>query len=302
MGSCDLSTYPCCGDMICEETDTFGKVCKDAPGLCIEEHTPCLRNDECCNGLKWFASTTDHRACLNIGDCSDLNQPCNVVQPCCNGMFCREGNCEVLPACLALGNKCGAYSEFGDAISTCCDKLICHSQEETSVCAEYPVCPDSCGECGCCPGTTECFVCAPSEFIVSDGTSCSCSVNACDACPNGSVCIPPSGVDTATTCVDCECGFCKLNKEPCCEPNKEVDANNCKSTGQASVCTLQNFVGFTSSGNSCQGEEGNAASVDFGCGCVPANNDVCAIIPKGENCFLCRKDDVHCNRRMLRHA
>ena len=394
-----------------------------------------VHNDECCNGFKCFASTADHNVCLNLGDCSNLNQQCNDEQPCCESMFCREGNCEALPTCLALGNKCGADSEFGDIISTCCDGLTCHLQEGTHLCAELPqcaaqyaecsddflccdgllceertdvitgasstfclaegqtdrcdngdyitvgcaadgtgcsetthdcgadrcengvyitvgcdddtgcststehctcgcsgngcnteptcgadeelrivyeggipvacqcdpICPDTCGECGCSPGTADCFVCPLDEFMVSDGATCSCSTDPCDACPNGSVCIPPGRGETATTCVDCECGFCKTNDEPCCEPNKEVDANNCKSTGQASSCTLKNFVGFTSSGNSCQGEEGNAASVDFGCGCVPANDDVCAIVPKGDDCFVCRKDDQDCNRRMLRH-
>ena len=282
MGSCDEST-PCCDGMICEATDAFGTVCKEAPGLCTEEHKPCLDNIDCCDGLKCFASTIDHSVCLKLGECSELNQQCNDDQPCCEGTFCREGNCSDNGCDPEL--SCGANEEL----------RIIYEGGVPVACQCDPVCPDTCGECGCFPGTTECFVCALDEFIVSDGTTCSCSTDPCDACPDGSVCIPPGTGETATSCIDCNCGFCKSNDEPCCEPNKEVDANNCKSTGQASSCTLKNFVGFTSSGNSCQGEEGNEASVEFGCGCVPANDDVCAIVPNGEGCFVCRKDDPDCS-------
>jgi len=141
--------------------------------------------------------------------------------------------------------------------------------------------------------------CEVDEFVIPlpDVNGNCCSSDPCDACPGDSVCVEPMG--KPARCIDCGCGFCHSPGTqmggPCCEIN--AAGNNCKSTGQASDCTLANFVDFTSSGNSCQSEEGNEAFINEGCGCVPANDDVCAIEPPegAGTCFVCRKDDSSCN-------
>ena len=158
MGNCDGVSMPCCGDMICTETETLGTVCKEAPGPCVEEHMPCLQDDECCDG-KCFKHAEDRSVCLMLGDCSTLNQQCNDDQPCCDGTFCRDGSCEELPTCLAWGNKCGADSIF-PGVSDCCENLECDLFEGVHVCAELPTCAVQYGECSdtmpCCDEELAC--------------------------------------------------------------------------------------------------------------------------------------------------
>jgi len=158
MGNCDGVTMPCCGDMICTETEALGTVCKEAPGPCVAEHMPCLQDDECCDG-KCFKHAEDRSVCLMLGDCSTLNQQCNDDQPCCDGTFCRDGSCLELPTCLAWGNKCGADSIF-PGVSECCENLECDLFEGVHVCAELPTCAVQYAECSdtmpCCDEKLAC--------------------------------------------------------------------------------------------------------------------------------------------------
>lgn len=137
-----------------------------------------------------------------------------------------------------------------------------------------------------CPST-----CAVGQYLKQD---CTCTSDACEACPEGTRC-QPEGNGVPALCIDCECGFCDYNDEPCCNFN---GVNNCKSATSAKECKLQNgyYPGFPGAGNACAGVEISATAVPNGCGCKPNGETPCTYDPTkaaaGDKCFITTADEI----------
>jgi len=127
-------------------------------------------------------------------------------------------------------------------------------------------------------------------------TDCTCTIpeEPCQACPYGMKCYEPQD-GRPLMCIDCSCGFCNKDNNPCCEFN---GVNNCKSATSDQECKLQEgfFPAFSGNGHACSGVELNMNAIPNGCGCKPTDNLPCTYDPEGKDidtgCFICTAKDL----------
>ena len=143
-----------------------------------------------------------------------------------------------------------------------------------------------------------CPTCNDGEFITydADKRKCSCTSDACAACPEGSRCQeanPQKGIPAL--CLDCTCGFCDKDNIPCCEFN---GVNNCKSHTTKKECLAQNgfFPGMTGKGHVCSGVEISATATPNGCGCQPNKETHCTYDVNDQDvndkCFIMNSNEI----------
>eukprot|EP00957_Ditylum_brightwellii_P212091 15366954-Ditylum_brightwellii.AAC.1 len=132
--------------------------------------------------------------------------------------------------------------------------------------------------------------CGPGRYVMNDCT-CSPVDDPCLACPANTRC----QLSPIFMCIDCGCGFCNYDLQPCCTFN---GVNNCKSGTNDNECLLQfdQFGAFLGEGNACSGVEISVTAMPNGCGCQPNENTPCTYDPSkrtaDEICFICTSSDI----------